>query len=491
MEPVAQLEQALRRQDWTQAMQVADRLIARSRGSVPGWLGRARCNLSLGRLRDAETDLERLSRLAPQDPAALLLRGIVHHRLGRSEQAVGVLRPLLDRNSPNRVDVAVALAETLHRAARHQELSDLMDRDDVWGDDPRATLFRARVIGRQDPEAAITALQAIARAAGSDVLRRITGFEAVRLLDKAGRYREAFDLAALVHLHTTPRFDVDGLVGRVREQRDLLARGAFRAPARVQPVQGVAMVVALPRSGTTLLEQMLDSHPDVSGIGEYDGVRTLADGVVAAGAWPWGLGTMDVARTLQDRYLEGARVTQRAGTRWTFDKNLHAWTWLPAVAAVLPGAVCLHVARDPRDTAISLFLSNFHPVSFGWTRSLEDIRRVVEAERSLLPESLAILGIPYEAIVYEDLVADPVGHARRCLERLGLAMADQVVQPERNQRTVLTLSHEQVRNPINARSIGRWRNYAWAFDEGWNELAARHDARRVHKATQDASAVQQ
>jgi tetratricopeptide (TPR) repeat protein len=481
VDPEAQLEQALRRQDWTQAMQVADRLIARSRGSVPGWLARARCNLSLGRLRDAEADLERLARLAPHDPGALLLQGIVHHRLGRSERAVSVLRPLLDRKPPNRVDVAVALAETLHRAARHDEMASLMEREDVCGADPRAALFRARVVSKNDPGAAIAALEGIARSEGSDVLRRITGFEAVRLLDKAGRYREAFDLAAFVHQHTTPRFDVDGLVGRVREQRDLLARGAFPARARVQPVQGVAMVVALPRSGTTLLEQMLDSHPDISGIGEYDGVRTLADGVVASGAWPWGLGNMDAARALQDRYLEGARVTQRSGTRWTFDKNLHAWQWLPAVAAVLPGAVCLHVSRDPRDTAISLFLSNFHPVSFGWTRSIEDIRRVAEAERSLLPQALETLEIPHEAIVYEDLVADPVGHARRCLERLGLAMADQVVQPERNQRTVLTLSHEQVRSPINTRSIGRWRHYAWAFEQGWASLAAQHDARRMHR----------
>ncbi|MGA1266657.1 MAG: tetratricopeptide repeat protein, partial [Phycisphaerales bacterium] len=128
VDPEAQLEQALRRQDWTQAMQVADRLIARSRGSVPGWLARARCNLSLGRLRDAEADLERLARLAPHDPGALLLQGIVHHRLGRSERAVSVLRPLLDRKPPNRVDVAVALAETLHRAARHDEMASLMER---------------------------------------------------------------------------------------------------------------------------------------------------------------------------------------------------------------------------------------------------------------------------------------------------------------------------------------------------------------------------
>jgi hypothetical protein len=146
---------------------------------------------------------------------------------------------------------------------------------------------------------------------------------------------------------------------------------------------------------------------------------------------------------------------------------------------VLPGAVGLHMARDPRDMAVSLFLSNFHPVSMGWTASVEGIRRVVAAERSLLPQALETLGIPHETVVYENLVDRPAQTVERCLKRMGLSMDPAVLQPERNTRTVHTLSHDQVRKPIHAGSIGRWNNYPWMFDDAWKPLVELHERRRA------------
>jgi hypothetical protein len=137
------------------------------------------------------------------------------------------------------------------------------------------------------------------------------------------------------------------------------------------------------------------------------------------------------------------------------------------------------MARDPRDAAISTFLSYFHPIADGWTGSLASIRRVAEAERSLVPHALEVLGLPHEALVYEDFVADPAAHVERCLRRMGLAMDPRVLSPEQNARAVFTLSHEQVRRPISGASIGRWRNYAFAFDGSWDAIAAAHDARRA------------
>ena len=87
--------------------------------------------------------------------------------------------------------------------------------------------------------------------------------------------------------------------------------------------------------------------------------------------------------------------------------------------------------------------------------------------------------MPHEQVVYEDLVADPAGHASRCLERLGLQMEPGVLSPERNARAVFTLSHAQVKQPINRGSIGRWKNYEFAFDDSWRALAEAHDARRM------------
>jgi hypothetical protein len=162
------------------------------------------------------------------------------------------------------------------------------------------------------------------------------------------------------------------------------------------------------------------------------------------------------------------------------------------VAAVLPGAVCLHLTRDPRDAAISLFLSHFHAGSAaGWTASLEGIRRLIEAEREVVPEMLAAVGLPHEHVAFEDLVANPAAEAWRCLDRMGLPMEDAVVHPERNRRPALTLSHAQVRQPINSRGVGRWRNYAWAFDERWHELAERYEATRRYALTTGPNAEKQ
>ena len=137
------------------------------------------------------------------------------------------------------------------------------------------------------------------------------------------------------------------------------------------------------------------------------------------------------------------------------------------MAAVLPGAACLRIQRNARDTAISLFLSNFHPLSFGWTRSIESIRAVLAKERQLAPVALRALGIPHEDFRYEDLVDRPREHMERCLGRMGLPMDEAVLAPEANTRTVLTLSHEQVRRSINRGSIGRWKNYEFAFGPEW------------------------
>jgi len=353
---------------------------------------------------------------------------------------------------------------------RGDELAALMQRGDLWGDDPRAVLHRAQVLEATDPDAAIVMLEASARGDFPPALARINGFAAVEMLDRAGRYREAFNLAATVHARFTPPFDLDRYLQPVREQRALMAGGTGWCRPRAEPVQGLALMVGLPRSGTTLLEQMLDAHPAVSGIGEYEGLMLLEESLTAGGLWPAGLDALDArsAAELQDRYLRGALAARRSGAAWVLDKGLWAWRMLPAVAAVLPGAVCLHLTRDPRDTAISLFLSHFHAGSAaGWTASLEGIRRLIEAEREVVPEMLAAVGLLHEHVVFEDLVADPAAEARRCLDRMGLPMEDAVVHPERNRRPALTLSHAQVRQPINSRGVGRWRNYVWAFDDRW------------------------
>jgi len=184
------------------------------------------------------------------------------------------------------------------------------------------------------------------------------------------------------------------------------------------------------------------------------------------------------ANDLQREFLADARRRKRPGATWMFDKNLRGWRHLPAIAAVLPGTRCITVLRDPRDTAISILLSYFHPINDGWTASLESIRQLMEARDAILPNALAALGLPHEVIYYEDLVDAPAENAARCLRMMGLELTDEVLRPEENTRVAFTLSHAQVQAPINRSSIGRWRNYQWAFGPEWDALVARHESRR-------------
>jgi tetratricopeptide (TPR) repeat protein len=471
-EEIAQIEALLAAQRFPEALARAQRFLARNPSSAAGYGAVARALLSTGRLSLAAEQLVRGLRVSPTDPTLNLLAGIVDHRLGRSAEAVERLSRLLARKPANEVEVAVALAESLHRAGRREELDALLATGGAWTRDERSAVFVARAHAREDRDGAIARLREVMGSTRNAVLKRVAGFEAVRLLDGAGLYREAFGLAGEVHGATTPTFDLGALEEDVAGQMRQLERGAAWFAPRAAEATGTAFVVGMPRSGTTLLEQMLDRHPQISGIGEYEGLFAIGEELLGMGAWPAGLksvGAEAVAR-LAGGYREGASARARSDAAWTFDKTLHAWRMLPAAALVLPGSAFIRIQRDARDTAISMYLSNFHPRSWGFTASLPSIRRVIELERRIVPAMIEALGLRAVSLRYEDLVDEPEREIRRVLELLGLPFDPAVLAPEANTRSVLTLSHEQVRRPINRSSIGRWRNYAFAFDASWDAL---------------------
>ena len=136
--------------------------------------------------------------------------------------------------------------------------------------------------------------------------------------------------------------------------------------------------------------------------------------------------------------------------------------------------------RDPRDLATSLYLSHFQPGQQIWTTSPDSIRRTIELSQRVMPRLLEVLGIPHVSVLYEDLVEDPARDARRALALLGLEMDDAVLSPEQNTRAAMTQSVAQVRRPINRTSVGRWKNYAFAFDASWEAVVAEHERRRAH-----------
>ena len=473
---IEDLERLLQQQQYAQVLARADVWASSAPSDWRPFDLLARVRYATGRFGPAREAADRSLAIRHQNPPLQLLRAVCDHRLGRGEEAVERLRNLLSRRPPNAVEVAVALAETLHRAGRTEELDALLSGGGAWLDDPRAMLFRARLEAKTDRPKAIRSTLEVFRVGNHPTLRRTAGFEAVRLLETEGRHDEARAVAANVHQATTGSVDLGPI------ERDIAASHAYldevaAGASRVEPapmVTDTALVIGLPRSGTTLVEQMLDRHPAISGIGEYEGAWAIREGLAAAGHWPDGLRALstDVAARLSREYLDGAAARRRDGARWTFDKSLYQWRLLPALAAVLPGAVYVHVERDPRDCAISMHLSNFHPRSWSFTRDLAATRRVIELERGVVRRAIEVLGLRAVSIRYEDLVAAPERELRRVLALFGLEFDPAVLAPEENRRTVLTLSFEQVRQPIHAASIGRWRHHAKAFDPAWDAVAS-------------------
>jgi hypothetical protein len=481
---IAEIEQLISSGQAPRAEEVAESLMALHRRDPSVWIARGRARLDQGRLSQAESDFAQAMRLAPGDRRAIVMRANALHDLNRPDECIELVRRLVAAGGPEAVGASLMLANILKWAGRSDELAELVKAGGAWLDDPAALTHRAQALAKRDPSAAITLLLGFCDGSAAPELRRAAGFEAALLLDKAGRFREAFDVASRVHRTLGGVFDLNAVRSHAASQREAFLVRAERVQPAAPEVRRLAMVVALPRSGTTLLEQMLDCHPGACGIGEYTGVNRLAMRLLSEGAWRDGRPSPSpaLARRLQEEYLSGAIERGSGGDRWLVDKTLYSWMWLPAIASVLPGTACLHVCRDPRDQAVSHFLANMNADFIAFNQTMESIREVISLERSLLPELLGALGLPHESLVYEDMVADPRAAAERCLSRLGLPMDDAVLAPERNTRLVYTLSNDQVRRPINSASIGRWKNYEFAFDGSWDELAAQHEARRARAA---------
>ena len=425
----------------------------------------------------AQQQLDALESSLGQTTRFQLVQGFVAFQLGDLERALLLLRPLTNSGQDLAFAACSFLADALYHASDRPGLSELLEQQSTWSGSAEGRLFAARLVASSDPEAALAGLLPLAEGRHSNQLRRMAGFDAVKLLDRLGRYQQAWQLSQQVQAHTAPPFDLRRFLARFELQLEGLRADRFPAVpvAASEPQQGLVFILGMPRSGTTLLEQMLDGHPAVRGIGEFQGVNGIARALVAHGVWPDQLERLSAPplAALQQGYLQAAQRLAGAPTPWIIDKSLLAWQWLPAIARVLPASVHLHLRRDPRDLAISLSMAAIRPSeSEGWVSSLEGIREVIRLHRQLVPLALERLGLNHRIVDYEALVREPGATIQTCLDALKLPMDPAVLQPESNPRTPITLSHAQVRQPISTGSIGRWRNYEWLFDGSWDSLAS-------------------
>jgi tetratricopeptide (TPR) repeat protein len=228
------------------------------------------------------------------------------------------------------------------------------------------------------------------------------------------------------------------------------------------PSEIPVFVVGMPRSGTTLIEQILASHSKVWGAGECEDVYALASTLTGAdGAkFPDAVATLslDARRCLGSRYLEALPAAAPTAER-IVDKMPMNFLYLGFIHLMLPRARVIHVRRDPVDTCCSCFSLLFNG-DLAYTYELGELGRYYRAYEALMAHWRAIL--PKEVILeiaYEDIVDDLEGQTRTILAHCGLEWEDACLAFHQTQRSVRTASAAQVRQPIYRSSVGRSLRY--------------------------------
>ncbi len=260
-------------------------------------------------------------------------------------------------------------------------------------------------------------------------------------------------------------YDEDAVIGLLERSRLAYAEGLIERLGGGGPTSSVPVfVLGMPRSGTTLVEQILASHPSVYGAGETNDLEIAAreiGGVTAAlpnvPESVWRMRREDF-RPLGEAYL--ARLQSRAGAaQRVVNKMTENFRCAGLIALALPQARIIHVRRDPLDTCVSCFTTLFVE-NLPYTYDLAELGRYYRAYEALMAHWRRVLppGMMLE-VQYEDVVADLEGEGRRVLAHCGLEWEPRCLDFHKTKRSVRTASVAQVRQPINAKSVGRWRAY--------------------------------
>jgi Flp pilus assembly protein TadD len=405
---------------------------------------------NLGELDQAEASYRRALEINPQFAAAYCNLGITQRLQGRTALAQSSCRHAL-RIEPRSATALTVLAESCADLGEFADAEAMCKRaiaiepasPEAW-----AALARLRKMTRDDAEWLAQAQRIVSQplpprreiglryAMGKyfdDVRDFAAAFDNFRRANELQARRAKFDAARLTET-------VDRIIGTY--DRAWMNQPRDPGVESARPI----FIVGMLRSGTTLAEQILASHPAVFGAGE---LRFWTAAAAAPDRAPSAL-ARDYLRVLQGLSADARRVIDKMPTNFAHLGLIHA---------ALPKARIIHMQRNPLDTCLSIYFQDFES-TVSYANDLQDLahyygeyRRLMQHWRSALPGD-SILDVPYEG-----LVDDAEAWSRKMLEFVGLPWDARCLEFHRTQRTVITASKWQVRQKLHGTSVGRWRNY--------------------------------
>lgn len=421
---------------------------------------------------DAVKHFERLIKLRPHDPCAYLALGRHYATHGRVREAQSAYQRLLKQDA-NNTDAIAGIAQLLEQQGKSDKARAAIEPFVLSGTETAqmAAVYATILTGQRDYAGVIkTGLRHVnsPTAQAHDV--KSLWFTIGLAYERLDQPDQAMDAYQRGHATLPHQFDLDSLVDRVERQIKVftkevvskLPRASNRSPLPI-------FLISRPRSGGTLLEKIIGSHPAVHSAGEIIMAVKLAGelSMLISSMLPYPESVRDLDQndvdSLATMLMQNLRALNSKAARIT---HRHLWNWehLGLMSLVLPGARVIDLRRDPIDNCLACYTLDLGP-KHPYNNDLRLLGRVHRLYERLMDHWHSVLQMPILKVNYEDIVADQEGWTRRIIEFCGLEWDDRCLQfhqaanPGASTATV-TPSFQQVRQPIYNTSVGRAAKFA-------------------------------
>jgi tetratricopeptide (TPR) repeat protein len=423
-------------------------------GEPRGYRLRAQMRLQFGLIPDALEDFRQVLALAPEDADTLTAMSLPLARHLRTEEALDSAR--------RAVEIAAGhVAARLRLAAQYAEMGETERAVDGYREVLRrapgepealkalAEILKGAELAALEPEVAQALSQAEKGSAG-EALLLLARFQ---IRQSAGA-REKADQDLLRANRFFARRSPYQAAAEARTAEKILRRFAevIPAPATSNAPLTPIFVLGLPRSGTTLVEALLGRAEGVAPLGERGTLGFLLEETIENDL-PLEADRAAALRA-EDRRLLPALP---AGTRAYVDKMPENFRLVGFLKTIYPEAKIVHLRRDPRDVALSMFQAHFSGAALNYTYDLKAMAAHFNLYARMMAHWRAVLPGQIHELRYEDLVADIAGEGRRLAAFCGLDWRPEMAEPHRTRAQILTMSANQLRRPVHGRSIGKWR----------------------------------
>jgi tetratricopeptide (TPR) repeat protein len=421
----------------------------------------------LGRLEEAEAAARRLIKIEPKNPQSWITIANVSTRLMRQEEALAAYEQAA-RLKPDEVRLRMSIGHVQKTLGRRAESE--ASYKAALAIDPGLAEAYWSLADLKNYTLADTEVETMQRLLTSDKRERSNEAQLHFALGKAfeqrKRYADAFSYYARGNAlrRLDAPFDIEQFERRTARIRAFFDAKFFAERAGSgNPDPAPIFIVGLPRSGSTLLEQILASHSLVEGTMELPNIlnitRQFDDMVAGRDGYPETVGTapFGVLTALGTRYLQET-APLRSGREHFTDKLPNNFSHVGLIRAILPNAIIIDARRHPMDCCFSTFKQHFADGQ-AFSYDLADLGRYYRCYLSLMDHWDAVLPGKVLHVQHENLVQDPEAHIRRILDHCGLPFEVACLNFHQTRRSVRTASAEQVRQPIYTSSVGYWRHF--------------------------------